>query len=192
MSSPAEGSNLRRGNRLQTDTSDWVRKSVRDPSISLLDKRDVKTLIKKIHQSRTECVILKIKDHLLADINTGVVDSIIGALWTNRNCQALYMQNLTRAFGDTQLHALVELLKKKTIWCLNVGELYDVSNEAWIYFCDSLSKTSITHLYVSEHVISLDLKNKMRFHIRENRKKHELHCSPKNIRIIERCTNMWW
>jgi hypothetical protein len=34
--------------------------------------------------------------------------------------------------------------------------------------------------------------SQMRFNIRENRKKHELHCSPKNLRVIEKCTNMWW
>ena len=169
-----------------------VRRSIRDPSISLLDKRDVKALIQKIRTNKKECIILKIKDHLLADINTGVVDSVLEALVLNKNCQALYVQNLTKAFGDTQLGALIEILMKKTIWCLNIGENYEVSNEGWIYFCDSLPKTSVTHLYVSEHVISLELKNRMRFHIRENRKKHVLHCSPKNIHVIEKCTNMWW
>ena len=78
------------------------------------------------------------------------------------------------------------------IWCINIGETYEVSNEGWKYFCDELNQTYVTHLYVSEHVISIELKNKMRDHIRENRKKHDLHCAFKNLRIIERCTNMWW
>lgn len=62
----------------------------------------------------------------------------------------------------------------------------------WNYFCKMLGKTNITHLYVSEHVIDIELKNKMREIIRMNRKKHTLHCSIKNIKIIEKCTNMWW
>lgn len=99
---------------------------------------------------------------------------------------------MTRAFGNEQLHKLVELLKKKKIWCLNLGENYDISNATWEYFCKSLPLTYVTHLYVSEHVISLDLKNRMRACIRENRKKHDKHCSIKNLRVIERCTNMWW
>ena len=48
------------------------------------------------------------------------------------------------------------------IWCINIGETYEVSNEGWRFFCDSLSQTYVTHLYVSEHVISMELKNKMR------------------------------
>jgi hypothetical protein len=47
-------------------------------------------------------------------------------------------------------------------------------------------------LYVSEHSIPIEMKNKMRDHIRENRKKHTLHCAFKNLHVIERCTNMWW
>ncbi len=104
----------------------------------------------------------------------------------------MYVQNLSRSFGNDQLYKLIELLKKKQIWCLNIGENYEISNKGWEYFCDSLLLTSVTHLYVSEHVISIDLKNKMRANIRENRKKHDKHCSMKNIRVIERCTNMWW
>lgn len=106
--------------------------------------------------------------------------------------QALYIQNLSKAIGNEQLNNLLELLKKKPIWCINIGETYEVTNDCWRQFCDSLVHTSVTHLYVSEHVISIELKNKMRDNIRENRKKHDLHCSIKNLKVIERCTNMWW
>ena len=30
------------------------------------------------------------------------------------------------------------------------------------------------------------------FYSRENRSKHDKHCSKRNIRVIEKCTNMWW
>ena len=96
------------------------------------------------------------------------------------------------AIGDDQLLMLISLLKKKKIWCLNIGETYEVSNAGWKNFCDMLSQTYVTHLYVSEHVISIEVKNLMRFHIRENRKKHNKHCSMNNISVIEKCTNMWW
>jgi hypothetical protein len=104
----------------------------------------------------------------------------------------LYIQNLSRAIEDTQLFNLIELLKKKMIWCLNIGENYEVSMTAWQKFCNALPQTNITHLYVSEHSIPIEMKNKMRDHIRENRKKHTLHCAFKNLHVIERCTNMWW
>lgn len=87
---------------------------------------------------------------------------------------------------------LINLLKKKKIWCLNIGETYHVSNQMWLKFCNELPNTYVTHLYVSEHTIDLKLKNKMRDNIRKNRKKHTKHCNPKNLAVIERCTNCWW
>jgi predicted SprT family Zn-dependent metalloprotease len=78
------------------------------------------------------------------------------------------------------------------IWCLNIGENYEVSNAMWEEFCESLPQTNITHLYASEHVIDITLKNRMRDYIRENRKKHKKHCSMDNLAVIEKCTHMWW
>ena len=153
----------------------------------------MQVLLDKIKSNHDETVILKIKDHILADITCAVLDEIIAALWTNKVCQALYVQNLPKAMTDTQLKALLELLKsKKRIWCLNIGENYDVSAAGWRYFCNTLPSTTITHLYVSEHTIDIKLKNKMRDNIRANRKKHDLHSSLSNIKVIEKCTNMWW
>jgi hypothetical protein len=117
---------------------------------------------------------------------------LIKVLSCDVSVQALYIQNLSNAIKNPQVSELINLLKCKNIWCLNIGENYEVSTDMWEYFCNSLPDTSVTHLYVSEHVIPLDLKNKMRQHIRENRKKHTLHCSLRNIEVIEKCTNMWW
>jgi hypothetical protein len=78
------------------------------------------------------------------------------------------------------------------IWGVNIGESYEVSQTGWQFFSNKLSETNVTHLYVSEHTIPIELKNEMRAHIRENRKKHDLHCAYKYLHVIERCTNMWW
>ncbi|KAJ1436497.1 hypothetical protein B484DRAFT_445617 [Ochromonadaceae sp. CCMP2298] len=169
-----------------------IRRSTRDPSAALLERNDVKRLLKRIRQNSRETLVLKIKDQILADVNDVVFEAILQALWKNTNCQGLYIQNLGNAIGDEQLEALGELLQKKMIWCLNIGETYNVSTHCWRSFCDNLHLTNVTHLYVSEHVISNELKNDMRYHIRENRKKHDLHCAFKNIRVIERMTNCWW
>lgn len=169
-----------------------VRRSKRDPAKAHLEKGDVKTLLQKIRQNHSDTVILKLKDHLMSDINSVVLDEIILTLHSNKVCQALYFQNLSKAMNDEQLGALIALLKKKKIWCMNLGENYNVSITGWTTFCNLLPGTFVTHLYVSEHVISIDLKNKIRANIRENRKKHDKHCSLSNIQVIERCTNMWW
>lgn len=170
----------------------FVRRSVRDPSSALMERRDVKTLLDRIQENHSETVVLKIKDHILSDINSTVMDEIIVALRKNRVCQALYVQNLGKAIEDKQLKGLLDLLKKRPIWCLNIGETYGVTAVGWRHFCKALVDTSVTHLYVSEHTIDTELKNEMRSHIRENRKKHDKHCSLKNLRVIEKCTNMWW
>lgn len=170
----------------------FVRRSVRNPDVGSLERRDVKDLLYKIKNNSKESIILKIKDHIQSDISALVLDEIIQALSLNNVCQALYIQNLSCAMYDKQLKALIEVFKSKKIWCLNIGENYKVSQNGWDYFCKSLPLTSITHLYVSEHVIQLELKNDMRTHIRANRKKHDLHNSITNLKVIEKCTNMWW
>jgi hypothetical protein len=170
----------------------FLRRSIRDPAMFLLEKREINALLDKIRNNHEDTVVLKIKDHILADINSAVMDAIIDALFKNKVCQALYIQNLDKSITDVQMLRLISLFTKKMIWCLNIGENYEISNCMWQKFCDALPNTNITHMYASEHVISIDLKNKMRDHIRENRKKHKKHCSMKNLEVIERCTHCWW
>ena len=172
--------------------TEQVRRSHRDPSRAYLERTDLKTLLIKIRDNHDDTVILKLKDHLMSDINSVVLDEIISALYSNKVCQALYFQNLSKAMNDQQLGALIGLLKKKKIWCMNLGENYHVSIGGWVSFCNLLPLTLVTHLYISEHVISSDLKKKIRSNIRENRKKHDKHCSLSNVHVIEKCTNMWW
>lgn len=180
------------GKKPEANKDMYIRRSTRDPAASYLERRDVKEMLQNITRSQKNTVVLKIKDHVMADINTSVMDAIIDALGRNKVCQALYVQNLSKSMHDTQVRNLVAVLKRKKIWCLNIGENYEVSTRMWEEFCRSLPETNVTHLYVSEHVIPLSLKNTMREHIRANRKKHDLHCSIKNLDVIERCTNMWW
>jgi hypothetical protein len=114
---------------------DIVRRSTRDPAKAHLEKSDVKTLLQKIRQNHSDTVILKLKDHLMSDINSVVLDEIILTLYSNKVCQALYFQNLSKAMNDEQLGALTALLKKKKIWCMNLGENYNVSITGWTTFC---------------------------------------------------------
>lgn len=165
---------------------------VRNPQAAMLSRPDVIILLEKIRSDHSDTVVLKLKDHIPADINSLVLDEIIAALSVNKVCQALYAQNLTPAMFDPQLIALTEVLKKGKIWCLNLGENYNVSTNGWVKFCNALPATHVTHLYVSEHTIKLALKNDMRYKIRQNRLKHNKHCSTENLAVIVRCTNMWW
>ena len=169
------------------------RKSRRNPALSYLEKPELRKLLSKILCDDKQTVVLKIKNEMPADVSSIQFDAILAALTHNSVCQALYIQNLSAAIRESQLLALIELLKKKSlIWCVNVGETYDIPLAIWQKFCDALPETAVTHLYVSEHVIPIQLKNDMRRHIRVNRTKHRLHCSRRNLSVIERCTNMWW
>ena len=150
------------------------RRSQRDPNRGYLEKTDVKKLIHKLQYNNPDTVVLKLKDHLSADIiNSLILEEIISTLYQNHVCQALYFQNISRAMNDDQLILLTSLLKIKPIWCLNLGENYNISKAGWAKFCESLCETMVTHIYISEHVISPDLKNNIRANIRENRKKQE-------------------
>eukprot|EP01033_Poteriospumella_lacustris_P004538 gene4538-3245_t len=149
-------------------------------------------MLENIRNNDPSTVVFKVKEHVFADINSVVFDAIVDALAVNKVCQAIYIQNLSSAIFDDQVRHLIQVLKKKKIWCVNIGENYEVSTRMWEEFCRRLPETFVTHLYVSEHVIPLALKNLMREHIRANRKKHQLHCAYKNLDVIERCTNMWW
>jgi len=80
----------------------------------------------------------------------------------------------------------------RPIWCINVGECDYISTSTWVWFCEQLEFTSVTHMYVSEHIISADLKTKMRDVIRRNRAKHRFHNDEHNLDVIQRCTNCWW
>ena len=78
------------------------------------------------------------------------------------------------------------------IWCLNIGETYNISTPIWERFARGLRKTKVTHMYASEHVISTELKDSIRETIRNNRSKHTMHCDPDNLDTIVRCTHCWW
>mmetsp|Transcript_526 Transcript_526/g.931 ORF Transcript_526/g.931 Transcript_526/m.931 type:complete len:1324 (-) Transcript_526:214-4185(-) len=175
-----------------TSSCGSVRRSQRNPNDALLTRSDVKRLVEKVKGNHPDTVVFKIKEMIMADISPAVFDQVLLSFEKNTVCQAMYIQNLSLAIRDEQLRHLIELLKTKMIWCLNIGENYEVSKSCWLEFCNALPSTNITHLYVSEHVIPIELKNKMRENIRNNRKKHDMHSSIRNIKVISRCTNMWW
>lgn len=95
---------------------------------------------------------------------------------------------------DKQVLHLLRILQMPqcNIWCLNIGETYNVSDETWEIFADGLKKTKITHMYASEHTITTELKEQIRETIRLNRRKHNMHNDPNNLDVIVQCTHCWW
>ena len=63
---------------------------------------------------------------------------------------------------------------------------------AFVFVCAEIPNTHLTHVYVSEHVITTKMKDHIRDLIRENRKKHDRHCNKNNMAVISKCTNLWW
>jgi hypothetical protein len=95
---------------------------------------------------------------------------------------------------DDQMMHLLRILQspKCRIWCLNIGETYNVSNKSWKKFAKGLRHTKVTHMYASEHTITPELKERFRDVIRDNRIKHTMHNDPNNLHVIVRCTHCWW
>jgi len=121
------------------------------------------------------------------------MDAVLDALADNTVVQALYIQNFDNGMRDAQFLTLGQILRKNPhIWCINVGEIYQISNETWEKFSDCIADSHVTHMYASEHTISNSLKDKLRVGIRENRKKHNRHMDPDNLDVIIQCTHCWW
>ena len=95
---------------------------------------------------------------------------------------------------DKQVLHLLRILQQPScnIWCLNIGETYNVSEETWEAFAEGLQRTKVTHMYASEHTITADLKEEIRETIRFNRQKHNMHNDPNNLDVIVQCTHCWW
>eukprot|EP00903_Cladosiphon_okamuranus_P014773 g13688.t1 len=170
----------------------WVRRSVRAAGSSALDCPHVVKLLEQIRADDPEVEVLKLHHYLGPDVNTAVIDAVLEALMVNGNCQALYIQNFNEGFRDEQVAALAKVLRRGNIWCLNAGENYKVKLATWWEFVKEIESTNVTHAYLSEHVITADLKKAMRKAIRDNRVKHTRHKTAANFEVIRRCTNMWW
>lgn len=104
------------------------------------------------------------------------------------------IQNFNEGMRDDQVLHLLRILQMPScsIWCLNIGETYNVKTKTWKLFAKGLKKTKITHMYASEHTISTELKDQIRATIRDNRSKHDMHCNPDNLDVIVQCTHCWW
>ncbi|CAM9737155.1 unnamed protein product, partial [Hapterophycus canaliculatus] len=169
----------------------WVRRSVRAAGSSALDSAHVVKLLEQIRADDPEVEVLKLHHYLGPDVNTAVIDAVLEALMVNGNCQALYIQNFNEGFREEQVAALARVLRRGNIWCLNAGENYKVKLATWWKFVEEIKSTNVTHAYLSEHVITAELKKAMRDAIRSNRAKHTRHKSASNLEVIRRCTNMW-
>ncbi len=175
--------------------NNWVRRSRRQPNRNLLNSKPVRVLVDKLKYNDLDMHVLKMKKYI-NDPNApcAVIDAILNAMEENTNCEALYIQNFNEGMRDQQVIHLLRILQQPTcnIWCLNIGENYNVSDATWEKFTKGLIHTKITHMYASEHTITADMKDEIRFTIRENRKKHDMHINPNNLDVIIQCTHCWW
>jgi hypothetical protein len=173
----------------------WVRRSDRQPWRSALNHSSVQSLLGKLRDNDYDMTVLKMKKYLSdPDTPQMIIDAALDALEENTNCQALYIQNFNQGMRDEQVLHLLRILQMPScnIWCLNIGETYNVKTGTWELFARGLKKTKITHMYASEHTITAALKDKIRESIRKNRFKHDMHISPDNLDVIVQCTHCWW
>jgi len=176
-------------------SSDWVRRSCRQPCKAALKAPSVRLLLRRLRTNDKEVVILKMKRYINDPATPQVViDRALDALEENTNCEALYIQNFNVGMREEQILRLLKILQLPTckIWCLNIGETYNVKFKTWKKFARGLKRTKITHMYASEHTIDTTLKDKIRGIIRNNRKKHDMHKNPDNLDTIIQCTHCWW
>ena len=71
----------------------WVRRSSRQPSKSVLNSAGVKDLLDKLKCNDSDMVVLKMKKYLNdPDIAPVIMNAALDAMEENTNCQALYIQ----------------------------------------------------------------------------------------------------
>lgn len=76
-----------------TPSNHWVRRSVRQPSKSVLNAPKTRSLLEKLSVNDGDMVVLKMKKYLSdPDTPSAVIDVVLDALEENTNCQALYIQ----------------------------------------------------------------------------------------------------
>ena len=74
-------------------SNSWVRRSVRQPSRSLLNAPLTRTLLDKLRGNDTEMVVLKMKKYISdPDAPAMVIEAALDALEECTNCEALYIQ----------------------------------------------------------------------------------------------------
>lgn len=176
------------------NSSHWVRRSTRHAGTDQLQREDVKELLLKLESNSPDLKILRLKNWLQADTNSLVLSQVLNLLERNNIVQVLYIQCFNDGMDDTRLMHLIRVLKNNPrIWALNVGENFKITRQGWEAFANELRSTHVTHLYAgSESTVYGDLKVKMRDAIRENRSKHDLHCSEQNFDVISQVGQMWW
>ena len=176
------------------DTSAWVRRSTRLAGSDQLSRPPVRDLLDRLARDEPELKILRLKNWLQADTNTVVFEAVLELLRTSKVVQALYCQALEAAVDDKRLAMLTAVLRaNQRIWALNVGENFRVTRRGWEAFARALPETGVTHLYAgSESTVVGELKERMRFAVRANRAKHDLHDSKDNLDVIMRIGQMWW
>jgi hypothetical protein len=74
-------------------STNWVRRSVRQPSKDLLNSKGLKRLVDKLKNNDPDIVVLKMKK-FINDSNAPevVLDAVLDALEENTNCESLYIQ----------------------------------------------------------------------------------------------------
>ena len=136
---------------------------------------------------------LNLKSYFSPNLSSIAMKFLLQKLKGNEKIQALYLHSFD-CIRDEHLELLLDVLKHQNcnIWCINIGEFDHVSLECWNLLANTLNKTKVTHMYASENLIQIGLKNKMRVEIRKNRSKHNMHRCISNMDVIKKCTNLWW
>jgi hypothetical protein len=79
--------------------ANWVRRSVRQPSKSLLHSKPLKCLVEQLKSNHQDMVVLKMKKYINdPNVPQVVIDAALDALEENMNCEVLYIQVSSNQF----------------------------------------------------------------------------------------------
>lgn len=124
------------------------RRSSRVPGYWKVESPCMVNLLSRIEAGDPGVDVLKLHNYISSDAKALVIDAVLDSLMLNNNCQALYIQNFDKAFRDEQLLKLAKVLCRSNIWCLNAGEIYNVTPSRWWKFVEGMLFASYTVTYI--------------------------------------------
>ena len=99
---------LRIEDNAAADSSNYVRRSMRQPNRAALHTHGVRSLVDKLRNNDTDMIVLKMKKYINdPDTPPMVIDAILDALEENANCEALYIQ----VCSDRVAYLLITIIK---------------------------------------------------------------------------------
>lgn len=156
---------------------------------------DVQRLIASIERDEPQLGLLRLKDKVKSDITKHELHEILGALARNTSVGVVHLEDTPA--DDETVAKLIDVLRQKRIWGVNLGEWFKVTNRGWNQLLEAVPQTHLICMYISEPDIcgvSRDQTRQFQARIRHIREHvySAWYTDPVQRAIVTLEDKMWW